>query len=155
MRAAAIGYIEFVASRALQYSQLSANFVALGLGSAIASAGLSKKPAIRTALVEQLTFGLTQSARISAHDAVVTRSNLSMDAFQDICDLLGVDGRNYLTKRQLLDKRLLVNRNLAAHGRRVNVDEKDYKELHEEVIEMVDNFKFDLENAVDNESFRL
>ena len=86
--------------------------------------------------------------------SVDTHSNLNANALTEILCLLGLNGQEYLLKRQLLDQRLVMNRNLVAHGKRVEIELDDYSGLHDEIIQLVQKFRTDVENAAATEDFR-
>ena len=154
VKAAATSYVSFVATQGLRYHDLTPNFVALGLRTEISRAGQSDKPTIRTALTTKLILGLSEHANIDWENSVNTRSNLNTDTLNEIICLLGLEGNDYLLKKQLLDQRLLGNRNLIAHGQRVEIELDEYSGLHDEVIQLLQNFRSDVENAAATEAFR-
>lgn len=47
----------------------------------------------------------------------------------------------------MIDERLLGNRNRVSHGRRLEIQVGDYISLHETIVELVDQFRTDIENA--------
>lgn len=154
IKAAAVCYITFVASRGLRYGDLTPNFVALGFRTDILEAGSSDRPSIHTALAGSLIAGLGKLPIRDWDPIVNVQSNLNFANLQEISCLLGLDNHDYLSKQHLLDERLLKNRNLAAHGRHIEIDSDDYLMLHEEVIQLLQRFRNDVENAAVTESFR-
>jgi len=154
IKAASISYVSFVASRGLQYRDLSTNFIALGLRSDIMRAGESINPMTHTRLVEQLTSGLAERAVIDDENAVSTRFNLNAKTLSEILATLGFDETNYLTRGPLLDQKLLSRRNLVAHGARVEIEQEDYAVLHGEIIQLVEQFRTDVENAAATDRYR-
>ena len=86
--------------------------------------------------------------------AIDTGSNLGSDVMEDILCTLGIDDRPYPIKRQLIDERLLHNRNNIAHGKFLTVDDGDYRELHSQVIGLIDKFRDDVEEAADKRLYR-
>jgi hypothetical protein len=154
IKAASISYVSFVASRGLRYRDLSTNFIALGLRSDIMRAGQAINPMIHTGLVEQFTSGLAERAVIDDDNAVSTHSNLNAKTLSEILTTLGFDGTNYLTRGPLLDQKLLSQRNLIAHGARVEIEQDDYSVLHGEIIQLVEQFRTDVENAAATNRYR-
>lgn len=153
VKAAATSYISFVATRGLRYCDMTPNFVALGLRQEILQAGRSKKPSVHTTLTAKLMLGLTERSDLDWESAVDTHSNLNAETLSEIFCLLGLDSRDYLLKRQLVDRRLIANRNLVAHGSRVEIEPDDYSVLHDEIIKLVQKFRTDVENAAATEDF--
>lgn len=154
VKKAATSYISFVATRGLKYRDLTPNFVALGLRTEIREAGQSNRFTIHTAIVSRLLSDLSDNAQLDWQNSVNTRSNLNAETLRDILTLLGLDERDYLTKGPLLDEKLLGNRNRVAHGERVEIDPDDYILLHSEIIQLVDQFSADVQNAAVTEQFR-
>ena len=67
---------------------------------------------------------------------------------------LGLDDKDYSTKGALIDQRLLRNRNMIAHGERPDIEQDDYKTVHDEIIQLVERFRDDVENAAVLGSYR-
>ena len=155
VKMAATSYVSFVALRGLRYRDLSANFVALGLRQQIRNAGQSTRPTIHIELTEKLMSDLSERYhRIDWENSVDTRSNLNGEALREILALLGLPDKEYESKEQLLNKKLLANRNLVAHGERVEIDLDDYNILHTEIIGLIDRFNTDVQNAAATEQYR-
>ena len=154
VKAAATSYASFVDAQGLRYRELTPNFVALGLRSEILKAARSNKLTDMTNVVEKMIHGLDERGNIDWERSVQTGANLNSARFAQILCLIGRDVGEYESMNQLLDQKLLGNRNLVAHGRRVNVDADDYAELHTEIIRLVDMFRDDVENAAALGNFR-
>ena len=154
VRAVATSYVSFVASRGLRYRDLTSNFVALGFRSEINRAGQSNKPTLHTELTARLMSGLSEDADIDWQQSVNTGSNLNTETLNEILCVLGLDSKDYLLKRPLLDQRLLANRNLVAHGRRLEIEPDDYAGMQDEIIQLVERFRTDIQNAAVMENFR-
>ena len=108
IRAAATGYLSYVAAQGLRFIDLTPNFVALGLRSEISQAGQSNRPTIHTALTTRLMLGLSERASIDWESSVETHSNLGSKNFIEILCLLGLDDEEYLLKQQLLDQKAIA-----------------------------------------------
>jgi hypothetical protein len=154
VKMAATSYVAYVANLGMRYRDLTPNFVALGLRQEIREAGQSNLPTIHTILTERLMSDLSDKAEINWQNSVNTGSNLNAKALKEILTLLGLYSSNYLTKGQLLDRKLLGNRNRVAHGEQSEVDSDDYDLLHAEVIQLVERFNTDVQNAATTEQFR-
>ena len=154
IRAAATGYLSYVAAQGLRFIDLTPNFVALGLRSEILQAGQSNRPTIHTALTTRLMLGLSEPANIDWERSIETHSNLSFKNLSEILCLLGLDDKEYSLKQQLLDQKLLQKRNLIAHGQQAEIDLDDYSDLHDEILRLLDMFRNDVENAAAREGYR-
>ena len=147
-------YLSFVATRGLRFRELTPNFVARGLRSEILQAGQSNRPTIHTALTTRLMLGLSEPASMDWENSVETRSNLGSENLNEILCLLGLDNESYRSKQVLLDKKLLEKRNLIAHGRQTEIELDDYFGLHDEIVQLVEKFRTDVENAAALENYR-
>ncbi|MDB9476799.1 MAE_28990/MAE_18760 family HEPN-like nuclease [Dolichospermum circinale] len=83
---------------------------------------------------------LTERSVIKYEFRIAT-SNLSASVFKEIISMLGLDYSLYESKEVFINKRLLEKRNLIAHGNYLDIDEKDYDELHTIVIGMMDTLR--------------
>jgi len=154
IKAAATYYVAFVGTKGLRYRDLTPNFVAMGLRPRIISVGQSRRSLHHTELVAYLLSDLSDKAEITSDDAINTESNLDSKVLLDILCSLGIDDIGYRTKGPLIDQRLLNARNNIAHGRGNPIDEKDYTEIHTEIILLIDQFRSDVENAAVQELYR-
>lgn len=155
VKAAATGYLSYVATQGLRYQDLTPNFVALGLWSDISQAGQSNLPTLRTALTTKLISGLAEHARINWEQSIDTGSNLNSKTLNEIMCAVGLDSREYLLKKPIIDQRLLANRNAIVHGeRRPEIGADEYATLNDDIVQLVERFRTDIENAAATNSFR-
>ena len=91
---------------------------------------------------------------VDCEKIIDTESNLNSRVMEDILCTLGMDDKPYLTKNQLIDRKLLYSRNNIAHGKSLTVDEEDYQDLHSQVIGLIDKFRDDVEKAADKRLYR-
>ena len=146
-RKAGQAYLEYVACQRLSNDSLARNFLALNLKDVLSSVAMSRKASAYMRGVELLLDRGTDRARIPYKTAVDTESNLSSKVLEEIVFVLGLDFTPYATKSKLIDSRLLGRRNHIAHGELLHLDEEDYDELHESVIELLNVFRNQIENA--------
>ena len=154
VKAAATGYLSFVATRGVRYQDLTPNFVALGLWSDISRAGESNLPTLRTALTTRLISGLSERASINWKQSFDAGSNLNFKTLNEIMCAVGLDSKEYLLKKPIIDQRLLANRNAIVHGeRRPEIGPDDYAVLNDDIVQLVERFRTDIENAAATNSF--
>ncbi|MFM6199031.1 MAG: MAE_28990/MAE_18760 family HEPN-like nuclease, partial [Dolichospermum sp.] len=77
----------------------------------------------------------------------ITTSNLSSSVFKEIICMIGLDYSFYESKEVLMNEKLLQQRNSIAHGNYLEIDQKDYDELHTIVIGMMDTLRNQIDNA--------
>ncbi|NEP09441.1 MAG: hypothetical protein F6K14_04225 [Symploca sp. SIO2C1] len=144
---AANSYLEYVRLQRLTYRELSTNFLALAMKEKLKEAKDTNKPSIYIPVCDFFLSELDQRCSLPK-DLISTASNLSSDILKEITDLLGIDFSHYSTKSVLIDTKLLKTRNTIAHGNYLIFDIEEYIELHKEVINMLDLFRNQIENAV-------
>lgn len=153
VKLAATSYLEYVRMQRLCYEELASNFLALAMKEKLKEAKETNKPSLYIPVCDFFLNELNQRCLLPK-DAISTASNLSSEIFREITHTLGIDFSPYSTKSQLIDTRLLKTRNEIAHGEYSIFEEEEYIELHEKVIEMLNIFRTQIENAAINEEYK-
>ena len=151
---AATAYICFVVSRRLRLHDLAPNFLALGLLSNIQQPEQSRVVTLHYHLTNYLASDLPERFNIDCEKAINTRSNLNSRVLKEILQYVGIDSTEYEKKNAILDERLLRNRNSVAHGECLEIQPDDYMSLHEIIIELIERFRTDVENAAAQGKYR-
>lgn len=117
VRFAAKKYLEHIALRKLQYSQLGPQFFKNYFLPRLASTNSGKLSiSERCALIEEiLTSSDRRFSRVN-EDLVSTRANLNFEVFSDICVVCGVATESFSDSSTFIDVVLLKRRNAIAHG---------------------------------------
>ncbi len=148
VKSASTAYVEYVALQKLKNENLSDNFIALSLKTILNKATQSNKIQSHIEVASFFRNRLKETSAINYKNAIDTKSNLSSRIFKNIIILLGLDYSHYATKEKLIDEKLLNSRNNIAHGNYLLVDEREYLELNEQIIGMMNL----LRNQIDNSS---
>ena len=153
VKLAAKSYLEYVISKKLTYQELSSNFLALAMKEKLKDAKETHKPSLYIPVCEFFLSELNQRC-ILPKDVISTASNLSSEILKEITYILGIDFSMYSTKSQVIDTQLLKTRNEIAHGEDSVFDRAEYLEVHREILEMLDIFCSQIENAASQKKFR-
>ncbi|WP_297982319.1 MAE_28990/MAE_18760 family HEPN-like nuclease [uncultured Chryseobacterium sp.] len=78
--------------------------------------------------------------------SIATYYNLRTEVLVEICNILGIDEKNYETKVGIIDEKLANNRNDIAHGRLVRITADESLEIFDLVFPLLENFKTDILN---------
>lgn len=154
IKTAASSYLEFVALRKLRYDELASNFVAIAFKTKLSEANVTRKATVFTQAVDFMRSQLSQRSEIQYKEGIDTALNLSSEILQEIMCMLGLEYAVYETKQVLIDERLLKRRNCIAHGEFLSLDKADYLELQQNVIEMLEEFRRQIEDCVRDEKFK-
>ena len=146
VKVSANSYVEFVAMQKLPYNQLANNFIALAMKDQLDQAKETEKATIYNEVAEFFMTKLNERSVIKYEFRIAT-SNLSSSVFKEIICMIGLDYSLYESKEVLIDEKLLGKRNIIAHGNYLDIDKKDYDELHRIVIEMMDTLRNQIDNA--------
>jgi len=155
IKAAGRVYIEFLKYQRLPYEQLAPNFLALAARSKMFGASQSGRIRQHIELARFFRSELGQRSNITQRDAVGTRGNLSSQVLRDITDTLGLDYGPYATKERLIDESLVAVRNTIAHGQYLQPELRDFLELYTEVLDLLEVFRTQVDNAVSTGAYRL
>lgn len=154
VKAGGTAYLNFVSHRNLRCEELADHILALEMRQTLNDASSAKKASVHAEVVNFLRSGLSIRSNIPWKSAVETKSNLKSEVFREIACALGIDYSLYQTKEKLLDDKLLAVRNNIAHGERFEVSYEAYCELHTEVIDLLQLFRNQVDNAASTESYR-
>jgi MAE_28990/MAE_18760-like HEPN len=146
IKTAATSYLEFVSRQKLIYDELAINFVAIAMKFKLKEASETNKATVFTEVTNFILTQASQNISIPYKDAVSTASNLSSTILREIVCLLGLDYSFYEMKEPIIDEQLLKRRNGIAHGEYLLLDREEYRQLHDEILEMMENFTTQIEN---------
>lgn len=147
VKVSASHYLEYVASTRLPYRRLAANFVGLTIRSKFAELGFSEKISSANALADFFCTALDRQANVPYKRVIDTKSNLSSTVLRDIITALGLDESKFATRHNFIDSNLVNPRNHIAHGEAMYLTVDEYLVLHDEVIELIEIFRNEVENA--------
>lgn len=149
VRFAAKKYLEHIALRKFQYSQLDPQFFKNYFLPRLVSSSSSKRSiAERCALVEEiLTFSDRRFSRVN-EDLINTKANLSFKIFSDICMVCDVAIEGFSDRSAFIDIFLLKRRNSIAHGEETLIAIDDLDEMVSGTVSLMRAFGDALENHV-------
>jgi hypothetical protein len=148
VKSAATAYVTYVNNQGLSYSELLTCFVVLGFKKTLHDVQKSKQSQLNVTLVDFLREGLAGKSKLKIDTAINTESNLSASVFANILEAVGFETAPYEAKAKLIDESLLKRRNTIAHGDYIDVAKDDWVKLADEILQMLRQFKTDIENAM-------
>lgn len=156
VRFAAKKYLEHIALRKFQYSQLGSQFFKNYFLPRLSSTNGGKLSiAERCALVEEiLTSSDRRFSRVN-EDLINTKANLNFDVFLDICVVCCVDSEPFSDKLTFIDVVLLKRRNAIAHGEETLIAIEDLNEVANGTVSLMRSFGDALENHVILQTYKV
>lgn len=154
VKTAGLAYVEYVASQRLRLDELAVPFLALAARKVLTEGAASKKIRAHIEVAKLFRSQLAESSALPYKAAITTRANLSSEVLHDIVMTLGLDFTPFATKTQVIDESLLASRNTIAHGEYLLVTEERYEEIRQQVLEMMEEFRNQIQNAAVLKQFR-
>lgn len=147
-------YLNYICCKGIPYCDLKNNFRAIGIKEDCKSQS-TKSLDYQLFIVDRVRSPQGKF-NVDPESIIDTGSNLKSEVLKEIISTIGFDYTPYELKENLIDERLLKNRNKIAHGEK-NYDSEDlhasFKELKEEVFEMLDIFKSQVIGAANNKDY--
>ena len=153
VKAVARDYLEFVSLRRLPYRELQSNFLALGIQPHLLRFGQSRSVVALKLFADAMLEILDSRSDRDFKDVIDARGNLNYEALANILVAVGVSEVPYVTKRVLINEKLLGRRNSVAHGDFLLMDGAEYSDLHTQVLGLIERLGTDLENAAFTHSY--
>ena len=149
-------YVCYVVSRGLRLRDLAPNFLTLALLPSIQQFHQTSFASLHASITEDVNSQLSERFNIDCERVISTRSNLNSVVLREILQFVGIESNRYATKNLILDERLLKNRNRISHGESfyLDIESVDYISLHETIVNLLQQFRTDLENAAAQQKFR-
>jgi hypothetical protein len=146
-------FLEYVAMQRHKNSELKLNLLTLSMRNHVNFSVNAKKASEYGKITDFFLNNMDFRASIPFKTAINTESNLSSKVFKEIVWCLGIDYSLFETKEKFIDSRLLGRRNHIAHGQKLNINIYEYNEMRKTLIEMMTNFKTQIENCAINKDY--
>lgn len=145
-------YIEFVHYQRLNYESLAPCFATIGLRAELEILRTTNKAQLNIAALETIRSATSRPAQIASFE-VNTASNLKFHIFEGVAASIGIDSARYETKQHLIDE-LVDARNAVAHGDFIRIETEDYINKTNEILQIMRDYKTDIENAFFQDKFK-
>lgn len=154
IKRASESYLNYVNNQGHLYRDLRSCFAVFGLKSKLALLADSKKSQPNIEAFEFVLGAMDQPSNMAMASAVDTESNLTSKVFTNIATSLAISTTPYQTKFNLIDESLVRRRNKVAHGEFIDLRADDFLTLADEVLQMMRDYKTDLQNAASLGSYK-
>lgn len=144
-------YIRYVNTKKYRLEQLSPAFLGNAIKTRIAASQAANQSSVHTDFALFIQRDLSGRATLS-ENLVRSESNLSSAVLFDILGRLGLEQLPLYTNRaKMIDEELVERRNSIAHGKFLEIDEKDFLDLHANVLQLLQLFTDQVRNAASTE----
>ncbi|MBY3537517.1 hypothetical protein HFN68_32245 [Rhizobium laguerreae] len=147
-------YLSFVGGRGLNYNQLKSCFSVFGLKSKLQMLAASRQSQANIDAFDFILQELGSKARLQLGSAINTESNLTSKVFSNIATSLDINLSTYSSRFNLIDESLVHRRNKIAHGEFIDIGGKEFGELLDDILQIMREYKTDLENAASTEAYK-
>lgn len=150
-------YLEYVSFQNLTYGELKTNFLAISIKEELKMFDSSNKATIHNQIVSRIKKKQNEKSKIPYENIIKTNSNLNSLIFVEIMETIGLDYSQYQTSFNMIDEVLLKMRNEIAHGERlesISLDQERFEEIYSVMIGMMNQFVFQVTNAVYLEEYK-
>ena len=147
-------FANFVFYQGIAPEHLSNGVIASAVRDKFTELRATKKVSLCREFVASIRHPNTGIASLNWKQAVETYNNLKLDVLMEVLALLGCDPAFYLTKKGIIDDRLVRYRNSIAHTGYSDFDPSDFGVMYNDTIGLLDRFRDDLEDAVTNKTYR-
>ena len=152
VKASTTAYINFVDNQGKTYGDLQTCFAVIGIRKQLTELVNTKKARVKIAAVDFIRQSSATRSQLQTF-TVDTESNLNAQVFEDIALSIGIGTQRYESRFKLMDESLLSRRNKIAHGEYLTLDRDTWRDLADEVISLMRDFKTDIENAASTSAF--
>ncbi|MEQ9887407.1 MAE_28990/MAE_18760 family HEPN-like nuclease [Pectobacterium zantedeschiae] len=139
-------YIEYLSNLKLKYSDLEECLIVLGMRKQLSLIVATNKHDLMSESIRFILSGQSGRATLNFDSAIQTESNLKSHVFDNIAKSIGVSVESFSTKYNFIDESLLKRRNCIAHGEYLDVNSKEWKDISQETLTLMRNFKNELLN---------
>lgn len=147
-------YLNFVANRGLKYSELKSCFSIFGLKTKLQTLSVSRQAAANIDAFDFILMELDNTARLQLSSAINTESNLTSKVFANIATSLDINVSGYNSRFKLIDESLVHRRNKIAHGEYIDIKGKEFEDLLNDVLQIMREYKTDIENAASTSGYK-
>lgn len=154
IKSASEHYLNYVVSRGHLYRDLKSCFAVFGLKRKLTMLVESRKAKPNIEAFDFVLGAMDKPAKMTLTGAIDTESNLTSHVFANIATSLDIASVGYETKYKLIDESLVHRRNKIAHGEYLDLEAEDFRNLADEILQLMRDYKTDLQNAASQDSYK-
>jgi hypothetical protein len=149
-----VAYLNYINNQGMRYQDLKSCFVVFGLKSYLHTLTTSRKAEANGKAIDFVLGQMDKPAKLAISTAIDTESNLSSKVFHNIAVSLSIASDNYEARYHLIDESLVGRRNRIAHGEYLDIDAAEWRNLSDEILLLMRQYKTDIENAASLQGYK-
>jgi hypothetical protein len=155
VKRAACLYGDYLSSQRLRFKDVQFSLSGLRAHSYVSTMADIKKRIFTTSeLLESIQNIENERLSVSVSSHIDRLGNLSHEMLLQIVQFFSLPAANYIVYKPLIDDALLSHRNKIAHGEYLEIDVGRYKDMHREVVAVIELFKSDVEDAASKKTYK-
>lgn len=155
VKSASEHYLNYVQHQGHTYRELKSCFAIFGLKGKLHTLSTSRKALANIEAFDFILSELEQQVSLNMSTAIDTESNLTSKVFTNIAASIDIDTTAYETRFNLIDESLVNLRNKVAHGEYLRLGGREFGELVDVILQIMDWYKTDLMNAAAQKKYML
>lgn len=96
-----------------------------------------------------------KSVKVDPQRFIDTKSNLNYETLEEILEKIGLSNSSFILKANFIDESLIKMRNAIAHGEYRNISQKDFIDVYDETMTLIETFFTEILNFIVQNKFRL
>lgn len=144
IKAVARLYVDYVGQQKPKLGDLSAPFLGNALRVELDRVGHANSAKVHTDFASLFVSDWAACRAVVNLEFIRSEGNLTSKVLRDITTRIGIDYAPYALLETLIDERLVHQRNCVAHGDFLSVDVAAYEDLHQKVLQMLNDFTQDV-----------
>jgi hypothetical protein len=149
-------YVIYISSKKVKCDNVLYSLLAIKLKKDFDNCSKTDNHSVHGLLLEKIEQIKNENFFIKYTDSepiISTKSNPKSEVLDEILKTIGIKSDIFTTKKQYIDYSLLYNRNKIVHGERFELNYKDFDEVFNVVMDLLDKYKELIIQAAEKEEF--
>lgn len=147
-------YLQYISHQNYKYNELKLGLVTIS-HLKLVNEYLESNVALKITALDILFNSMNKKAMVPYDYQIATYSKLNTESLKEICMIVGIDPNKYVTKKGIIDEKLVKLRNEISHGSLVRIEPEDSIETYDLIIPILNEFKNDILNSASQKKYLL
>ena len=148
-------FLEYVHNRHIKNHEVCTEIMALSIKRRLRKTLIEDDAGAYVKIIANIRNDVNSRFGINFNNAIEANDNLNSKVLKRISNYLNIDYSLFATREKQIDSILLHYRNNIVHGKNLWLNRATYRELHEDIIMLLETFRNCVENSVATKSYIL